>query len=81
MDGTRSRKFGKFVNDSTIGNCKLKKVYLEKSVHLCIFSAEDIEYGTELRYNYGDKSLPWRKKVFLHYIVSVEFICKNKKTS
>ena len=63
VDGTNSRRMGKFVNDSAQGNCKIKKVYVEKKVCLCLFATQDINYGVELRYDYGDKSLSWRKKV------------------
>ena len=33
------------------------------SPHLCFFASEDIEAGTELRYDYGNPKLPWRKVI------------------
>ena len=44
-------RFQKFVNDSPkwFANLIMKKIYLDESSHLCLFPAEDICTGEELR--------------------------------
>ena len=43
--------------------------------HICFFATEDVEVGAELRYDYGDHNLPWRKVCTIsfsymqHYII------------
>lgn len=54
---------GKFINDSVYANCAMKKIDVSGIPHLCLFAVTDIAKGTEIRYNYNDKGLPWRKKV------------------
>lgn len=44
-------------------NCTVKKVVIGNNCHLCIFALTDIPCDSELRYDYGDKDLPWRKQV------------------
>jgi len=34
-------------------NCVIKLLEADNSTHLCLFALEDINAGTELRYNYG----------------------------
>ena len=40
----------------------MKKVMVHSLPHLCLFAVKEIFSGTELRYDYGVKDLPWRKK-------------------
>ena len=41
----------------------VKKVVVHSLPHLCLFALKDITFGTELRYDYGVKDLPWRMKL------------------
>ena len=63
IDGTFSKQLAVFVNDSPHGNAAMRKVECNGDVRLCLFALEDIPFGAELRYDYGDKDLWWRKKV------------------
>ena len=58
---------GRMVNDVQKGdpleNCSVNVVIVDKVPHLCMFAVRAIEVGEELRYDYGDTKLPWRKKV------------------
>lgn len=68
----------RFVNDSPskYANCRVKTVVVNERPHLALFATKNILPGTEIRYNYGTASLPWRKvtitlsiffsSVFLH---------------
>ena len=70
IDGTNASQYGAFVNDSPYGNCVMKKVeLLNGSKRLCLFAVSPILPNTELRYNYGDKSLWWRKKVYSSLLI------------
>ena len=45
-------RFGKFINDSPkrFANLIMKKIFLDKTPHLCLFAAEDICIGEEVRF-------------------------------
>lgn len=58
------------INDATlpITNCNILKFSgctegHQADIRLCVFANKTIEIGSELRYDYGMKDLPWRKKV------------------
>ena len=46
----------------------MRKIILDNKTYLCLFAAEDIEKGTEIRYDYGTDDLPWRKEGKYCYI-------------
>ncbi|KAJ8018872.1 hypothetical protein HOLleu_42904 [Holothuria leucospilota] len=53
---------GKMVNDDRIQpNFKMVTVIVKKQPHLCLFALKDILPKSELQFDYGVKSLPWRK--------------------
>ena len=56
-------RLGRLVNDSIKPNCVMKKLSFNCLPCLCLYALHDIEAGLELRYDYGVKDLPWRKKV------------------
>lgn len=63
IDATKpDGRLGRLINDSDSPNCVMKKVMVYSLPHLCLFALRDIVSGTELRYDYGVKDLPWRKK-------------------
>ncbi|CAH3129002.1 unnamed protein product, partial [Porites lobata] len=64
IDATYSSGLGRIVNDSprTKANAVMRKIILDNKTYLCLFAAEDIEKGTEIRYDYGTDDLPWRKE-------------------
>ena len=49
--------------DDSANNCFMTIVVVDKFPHLCIFAKRDIRTNEELRYDYGDPKLPWRKRV------------------
>ena len=68
IDGMVSERLGKYINDSPTSklclceaNCVMRKIEVDGSPYLCLFALEDIEDGLELRYNYGESGLSWRK--------------------
>ena len=56
---------GRMVNDAAEkdpeNNCKMSVVVVDHQPHLCLFATRDITTGEELRYDYNDVNLPWRK--------------------
>ena len=63
-------RLGRLVNDSAKPNCVMRKKLLDGVPVLCIYALKDLESNTELRYDYGVDSLPWRgKRVRRIYIV------------
>lgn len=63
----------RLVNDSIKPNCVMKKIVHNSLPCLHLIALRDIMEGEELRYDYGDKNLPWRKAVcflFLPVILS-----------
>ena len=65
IDATFSKSLCRYVNDSPFGNCIMKKVMIDGKPHLCLVAAQNINSGTELRYDYLDiaDNLTWREKV------------------
>lgn len=63
IDATEIETFAKYVNDSPrkFANCTAKSANLDGIPHVLLFAAKDIAIGTELRYDYGGVSMPWRK--------------------
>ena len=41
----------------------MKKEIFDGHPFLCLYALRNISLGDELRYNYGDKGLHWRKMV------------------
>uniref|UniRef100_A0AAV2J0M4 SET domain-containing protein n=1 Tax=Knipowitschia caucasica TaxID=637954 RepID=A0AAV2J0M4_KNICA len=59
--------FGRLVNDEhRHPNCRMKKVEVEGSPHLCLFALKDIKDGEEITYDYGGNDCPWRIKNITH---------------
>ena len=50
-------------NDS---NCKMEKMVLKNVPHLALFASSDIEPSDEIRYDYGDENVWWRKASYLN---------------
>lgn len=44
-------------------NSVMKVVPYMGKAHLCLFATLPIACGQEIRYDYGDTQLPWRKRV------------------
>lgn len=67
MDGTYSKQKGKYVNDaapkSKQNNSVMKILEVDGVPHLVQYASRKICKGEEIRYDYGEKNLPWRKKV------------------
>lgn len=64
IDAIGSTQLGRYVNDSPIkyANCRPKPVLVDGQPHLVLFACDNIEEGTELRYDYGTGiNLQWRK--------------------
>lgn len=53
------------VNDGTGKqlNSVMRVVSVNNAPHLCLFALRDIPGGEELRFDYGDNSVPCRRKV------------------
>ena len=73
IDGTMNNQFGVFVNDSKFPNCIMRMRIINNRPHLCLYALEDISEMMELRYDYQDSNLWWRKEVntLLSYANSV----------
>ena len=56
-------RLGRLVNDSAKPNCIMKKATHDYLPNLWLYALNDLEVGTELRYDYGVPDLPWRLKV------------------
>jgi len=56
-------RMGRLINDSKNGNCKVKPIETSNGLQVCIFALKDIPAGLELRYDYKDSNLHWRKRV------------------
>ena len=65
IDASTSSGCGRMVNDHRHGNAKMKKVFVDRVPHLCLFATSEIQPGDELRYDYDDDTsrLFWRHKV------------------
>ena len=61
-DGT----LGRLANDNHRNpNCRVKKIVVKGTPHLCLFAVKEIFPEEEITYNYGDSAWPWRLKVRL----------------
>ncbi|EDW81596.2 uncharacterized protein Dwil_GK10941 [Drosophila willistoni] len=56
-------KLGRLINHSRNGNLMTKVVVIKQRPHLVLLAKDDIEPGTELTYDYGDRS----KESLLHH--------------
>lgn len=66
IDASRAKdRIARYINDSKDGkNCFCKVIETLEPV-VCIFASKDIELGMELRYDYVESKLPWRRKVVI----------------
>lgn len=64
VDATFSPRLGKMVNDATgkQQNAAMRQITVDGKLHLAMFAIKDVEEGEEVRYDYGVRDLPWRKK-------------------
>ncbi|XP_066926505.1 uncharacterized protein [Clytia hemisphaerica] len=64
IDATDTDRLGRYVNDSKNFNCFTKVIAdpMSTKLHLGIFAAKHIAIGEELRYDYTDTNLFWRRK-------------------
>ena len=62
IDATYTSCLGKYVNDSTFPNAKMMVQIIDKKPHLLLFALDEIQAGTEIRFNYGAPGLWWRKR-------------------
>ena len=72
---------GKIVNHTTKrNNCQMRVVELDFQPHLCLFATRDIKCGSELRYDYGVKDLPFldADEVSLKLMVKISTIKSYK---
>ena len=60
---TPDGRLGRLVNDSSKPNCVMKKATYNYLPNLNLSALQDLEVGTELRYDYGVVDLPWRQRV------------------
>jgi len=60
---SHEHRLGRFVNDSPkrFANAAPKVMFVGGKPRVLLFAIKTITVGTELRYNYGGGSLPWRK--------------------
>ncbi|XP_022104267.1 uncharacterized protein LOC110986593 isoform X2 [Acanthaster planci] len=75
VDGTNSDGACRMVNDAPLkkSNSQMKVISVDGTPCLCLFAREDIAAGQELRYDYGDESVPWRQKNIDHQSFDHEF--------
>ena len=65
VDASKTKdRIGCYVNDSKNQNCHTKVISDERGTpFICIFASKDIPKDTELRYDYRDRKLRWRKVI------------------
>lgn len=67
----------KYVNDAAPktkeNNSIMKVLEIDGNPHLALFASRKIFKGEEIRYDYGERSLSWRKKV-CDCLKSIEFV-------
>ncbi|PIK49504.1 hypothetical protein BSL78_13609 [Apostichopus japonicus] len=44
-------------------NCVMRPIFVDGTIRLCLFSNKLLNENEELRYDYGLRDLPWRKKM------------------
>ena len=80
VDATNTVGIGRYVNDSSTPNAKMKVIYIDNLPRLLLFSIKEISKGDEVRYDYEAKGLWWRKfprlRKPLHLSVSFWLIIK-----
>ena len=79
IDASTVDRLGKYINDSPrrLVNCSPKVVVIGNQPRIIFFATKHIVSGTELRYDYGGGSLPWRKVsllIFMRVMPSIEHI-------
>lgn len=72
MDASNNERLGRYVNDapprSRACNCYVKAAFVNGEPHVLIFAKRMIKAGSEIRYDYGGKDLPWRKVLFSYLV-------------
>ncbi|CAL9692020.1 unnamed protein product [Knipowitschia caucasica] len=62
--GEEDGSFGRLVNDEhKLPNCRMKLIEVKGKPHLCLFALKEIKAGTEINYDYGGTSWPWREEI------------------
>ncbi|XP_078322112.1 N-lysine methyltransferase KMT5A-A-like [Crassostrea virginica] len=83
IDATNFDRLCKFVNDEESGNfmCNstMKLKIFNSYPRLCLFANRQINKGEEVRYDYGEKDVPWRKKEVQYTYYSSIFLSNNFK--
>ena len=51
----------------------MKAVNVDGKIRLCLFAMKLIAAGDELRYDYGEKGLSWRKAYFLFIYIEYNY--------
>uniref|UniRef100_A0A7M5WYP1 non-specific serine/threonine protein kinase n=1 Tax=Clytia hemisphaerica TaxID=252671 RepID=A0A7M5WYP1_9CNID len=63
IDASKIDRLGRYINDSKTPNCAVKIVENSQNIPcVSIFAIKDIQEGMEVRYNYNDRNLFWRKQ-------------------
>jgi len=77
INASNTDRIGKYINDCPrrFANSIPKGVFALGKPRVLIFALCDIDAGTELRYDYGTSSLPWRRVtailLYSHFCVLV----------
>lgn len=66
IDATYVECLGKYVNNSyeKYANWAMKKYDIDGQLYIYLTAKNNIVNNDGLRYDYGDKDLPWHNKVF-----------------
>ena len=77
VDATFTTRIGKFINDSSRPNCRVKAIKHFNQIFFCLFALTDIDKGTEIRYSYGAPGLVWRKVCIYNVkiVISLTLLC------
>ena len=72
-------RIGRYINDAKAKkNCVCRVMEINGSIKLCFFALKEIALKTELRYDYGDNNLYWRKEVYYYayniFIFAIVFV-------
>ena len=60
---------GRLINDDyKHPNANMKVIEFQGKPHLCLFAVDDLDPGSEVRYNYG-KNIPYPWRVSVKYII------------